>query len=269
MRLGYVPEHFLTPVLLAHKHGFFKANGLHVELVPQPSGTGQMISSYKDKSIDVAIGLTEGWVNGYSGTYRIIATYVKSPLCWAISGRKNGSLDDVKKIGVSRMGSGSHVMATLLSKQRGTTYEYILCNTFQKLRESVNDGTIDAFMWEFFTTKKYFDSGEVSQIGEMYTPWPSWCVTASNDVSDQQVNALLKGIKSGIEYYHAHRDESMTVITTLGYTLQDAQEWSKTVEFSDDLSVDKGVISRTIEALKSAGLPESSMDVVRDPVLKL
>jgi hypothetical protein len=83
LRVGYVPEHFSTPLYFA-KHHF----GLSVELIPFPSGTGHMITSIRSGEIDVAIGLTEGWVAGLGkedvegdGGYKIVGTYVETPLC--------------------------------------------------------------------------------------------------------------------------------------------------------------------------------------------
>ena len=77
-----------------------------------------MITSLQSNEIDVGIGLTEGWVAGLGRTaaeqrdagYKIIGTYVETPLCWAISTGANredvtgvGDLKG-KKMGVSRIG---------------------------------------------------------------------------------------------------------------------------------------------------------------------
>lgn len=83
LRIGFVPEHFSTPLYFAQKHF-----GLDATLIPFPSGTGHMITAIQAGEIDVAIGLTEGWVAGLGkgdiegdGGYRIVGTYVDSPLC--------------------------------------------------------------------------------------------------------------------------------------------------------------------------------------------
>jgi hypothetical protein len=47
-RVGYVPEHFLTPVLLAYKHGLFNTP---IALNPCPSGTGQMLEKLRNHEI--------------------------------------------------------------------------------------------------------------------------------------------------------------------------------------------------------------------------
>lgn len=81
LRIGYVPEHFSTPLHFAQKHF-----GLDAELITFPSGTGHMITSLQFGEIDVGIGLTEGWVaglgkEGQEGGYRLVGTYVETPLC--------------------------------------------------------------------------------------------------------------------------------------------------------------------------------------------
>jgi len=83
LRVGYVPEHFSTPLYFAKHH-----YNLPVELIPFPSGTGHMITSLRSGEIDVGIGLTEGWVAGLGkedlegdGGYKIVGTYVETPLC--------------------------------------------------------------------------------------------------------------------------------------------------------------------------------------------
>jgi ABC-type nitrate/sulfonate/bicarbonate transport system substrate-binding protein len=124
-----------------------------------------MIESLKAQEIDIGIGLTEGWVAGLAKSkstdqklpYKIVGSYVRTPLCWAIS---TGTLRDINrveqlrggKIGVSRIGSGSYVMSFVLADQLGwlkdreTPFEFVPLGTFEKLRAGVNDETVDAFM---------------------------------------------------------------------------------------------------------------------------
>jgi hypothetical protein len=82
LRIGFVPEHFSTPIYFAQKHF-----GLTATLIPFLAGTGHMITSLRNGEIDVGIGLTEGWVAGlgkegdWEKDYRIVGTYVETPLC--------------------------------------------------------------------------------------------------------------------------------------------------------------------------------------------
>ena len=77
-----------------------------------------MITSLQSHEIDIGIGLTEGWIAGLGkaqaehkdAAYKLVGTYVETPLCWAIStGAKRDDVNDVlelkgKKMGVSRIG---------------------------------------------------------------------------------------------------------------------------------------------------------------------
>ena len=73
-----------------------------------------MITSLQANEIDIGIGLTEGWVAGLGkqgglAGFKLVGTYVESPLCWAISTGAEREIDNVShlkdtKIGVSRIG---------------------------------------------------------------------------------------------------------------------------------------------------------------------
>jgi hypothetical protein len=104
-------------LIFAQKHF-----NLDADLVPEPLGTGALTAQLKatspEKSIDVAIGLTEGFVSdlgkifatGLESSYGLVGTYVESPLRWAISTGANREditkVDDLlsKRVGVSRIG---------------------------------------------------------------------------------------------------------------------------------------------------------------------
>lgn len=191
---------------------------------------------------------------------------------WAIStGSKRAikSVADLKnsKIGVSRVGSGSYVMGFVLADGQGwlsetsEPFEVVPLQTFENLRKGVNDGTADFFMWEHFTSKRYYDNGEIKRIGEIYTPWSSWKIVAatsliSGTAFDPRLDDLFEKLNRGTKYFVEHSEESVEYISTeLDYSEADAREWLKTVEFSSDVKgVDLSVIQKTVEVLKKAGV---------------
>ncbi|KAK3984225.1 hypothetical protein QBC44DRAFT_337379 [Cladorrhinum sp. PSN332] len=291
LKIGYVPEHFSTPLHFAKTH-----YGLDAELIPFPSGTGHMITAIRSNEIDVAIGLTEGWIAGLGkvenkasdsyddGGYRLVGTYVETPLCWAIStgvGRTEiQSVDSLKggRVGVSRIGSGSYVMSYVLADQRnwllpttavGTEKEsaspysdFVVLNTFENLRRAVNEEEADFFMWEHFTSKKYYDNGEIRRVGEIYTPWSSWKIVAStkllkdDGVLDQRVEDLFERLNKGIKHFNENHEEAVRYISTeLDYSEEDAREWLKTVKFPERTQgVDLKVVEDTVDLLQKAGV---------------
>lgn len=161
-------------------------------------------------------------------------------------------------------------MPFVLKQQEGWSedFEFVIHNDFKNLRDGVNHtGTVtpsDAFMWEHFTTKKYYDNGEIKRIGEIYTPWPSWVISASTDLTDNEdgrkaLAAFFEAVDSGIAYFNEHQDEAVSYIASnLDYSEEDARAWMKTVRFSSHVSeIDEPVIvKKTIQILQAAGVLE-------------
>jgi hypothetical protein len=235
----------------------------------------------RTQGIDVAIGLTEGFVADLgkakaAGTptgYSLAGTYVNSPLCWAIStGAQRDELTGVadlrgKKVGVSRIGSGSYVMSFVLADQQGwldsdaskEPFESMTpIGDFAALRKSVKDKSTDFFMWEHFTTKHFWDNGEIKRIGEIYTPWPSWMIAARDQEagSEGRVADLTAKLDQGIKHYHANTEEAIEYITSaMHYSREDALEWMKTVQFVDTAhGVKVKVIDDVVAILRKAGV---------------
>lgn len=295
LRIGYVPEHYLLPLHLANRNSLFP---FPTELIPCPSGTGQMITLLREDKIDLAIGLTEGWVAGLltpegrqKKGYSIVGSWVENPLRWSIvSGKDRQALSSVKdllqggatpgkiKVGVSRMGSGSHVMAFVLAQREGWDTDkqvsFEVLGPFKDLRNGVNDGSADFFMWEHFTTKGYWDEGnnkELKWLGEIYTPWPSWCVTASskrfpNPENDDTLNSFFEAVDKGKKMFLDQQDECVRMLGTreLGcyYGEDDAREWLKgTKFFGQTRGIDQGMVNEVIKVLQGAGV--LSADVQR------
>lgn len=77
-------------------------------------GTGQVISRLRNDEIDVAIALTDpllaGIANGTSeGAYKLVGSYVTSPLNWAVVTGKDSKYQNIADlrgttIGISRAG---------------------------------------------------------------------------------------------------------------------------------------------------------------------
>jgi hypothetical protein len=165
-------------------------------------------------------------------------------------------------------------MPFVLKQREGWTedFKFEVQNDFKTLREGVNHtGSAtpsDAFMWEHFTTKKYYDNGELKRIGEIYTPWPSWVLSASTKLTDtaeghKTLAALFRAINSGINYFNLHPDEAVDYISSnLDYTDEDARAWLKTVQFASNVSVvdEPTIVKKTIQILQTAGVLELGVE---------
>jgi len=296
IRIGYVPEHYLIPLHLA-KPQFPDP----VELIPFPSGTGHMITSLRSDEIDVAIGLTEGWVAGLMNAqgqkekgYSIVGSWVRNPLRWAIvTGRNRDDINDVqdlrqhRRVGVSRMGSGSHVMAFVLADQKGwlrqgkdSKSEGLVINPlgpFKDLRDGVTGAggqgaTADFFMWEHFTTKPYFDGDKtpLKHIGEIYTPWPSWHIAASaktfpEPATDSKLSKLFECLDKGVSDFNKDPQSAIKRLVQgefgCQYSDEDANEWLVSAKFFEQTrGVDAATMHGVIETLKVAGVIEPTAE---------
>jgi ABC-type nitrate/sulfonate/bicarbonate transport system substrate-binding protein len=85
-----------------------------------------MTQSLKNNKIDLAVVLTEGIVKSITdgNQFKIIQTFVKSPLIWGIHVCSKSSFNKINqlkktKAAISRIGSGSHLMAYVNAQQQG------------------------------------------------------------------------------------------------------------------------------------------------------
>ncbi|PVG04359.1 hypothetical protein CPB86DRAFT_778610 [Serendipita vermifera] len=222
LRVGYIREHFASPILQ-----FAEADGGKTfKLVECPGGTGQIIAAFKNDEIDVGIALTDALIAGIANgnpDYRLVGQYVTTPLNWAVIVGHDSTyqkIEDLKgtTMGISRIGSGSQVMAAVMAMQQGwysdqdrkvvEKFNFKVNNNIDGLIRSVNDGSTSAFMWEWFTTKPYADKKQVRFIGSVPTPWPSWMIAAhtsvtrapSADVRDflSSLTAYVKSFSEGL-----------------------------------------------------------------------
>lgn len=140
--------------------------------------------------------------------------------------------------------------------------ETVVLNTFENLRSAVNGGEADFFMWEHFTSKKFYDSGEIRRVGEIYTPWSSWKIVASTKLTqgagglDARVRDLFGKLDQGIAHFNANQEEAVAYISSsLGYTEPDAREWLKTVKFpAKTEGVADEVVQNCVSILRKAGV---------------
>lgn len=141
-------------------------------------------------------------------------------------------------------------------------FEVVPLQTFARLRDAVNDGTADFFMWEHFTSKRYYDNNIIKKIGEIYTPWSSWKIVAREDARDTRLDDFFDKLNHGIRYFNEHPDEAVKYISTeLDYTEEDAKEWLKTVSFATDVKgVKMDTVEKTVEILQKAGVVEENVN---------
>lgn len=152
--------------------------------------------------------------------------------------------------------------------------DFVVLNTFENLRNAVNSGDADFFMWEHFTSKRYYDSGEIRKVGEIYTPWSSWKIVASTQLTqngqlDARLHTLFEKLDQGIKHFGENKQEAIAYISTeLDYSAEDAEEWIKTVKFSTHTEgVDLEVVEKTVRVLRKAGVLSEGKGMAPGPMI--
>ncbi|EJD49607.1 hypothetical protein AURDEDRAFT_112456 [Auricularia subglabra TFB-10046 SS5] len=272
LRVGYVHEHFSSPLLQFADDD----KGETFILTECPGGTGQLTAALANDEIDVAIALTDALIAGIAkGTaqYNLVGSYVASSLNWAVIAGKDSkynSISDLRgtTIGISRPGSGSQTMASVMAMQQGWVVpktgepeelSFKVNGDINGLIASVNDGSTSAFMWEWFTTKPRLDAGEVRFIGSVLTPWPSWLIAAHPTRPSAEA---LRNFTSSLTTYVRKFDQSTNTAAKVAFIKtrfhqkeDDIAEWLKTVSYPPDCTaIDGKVVVTTLSILETAGV---------------
>jgi ABC-type nitrate/sulfonate/bicarbonate transport system substrate-binding protein len=161
-------------------------------------------------------------------------------------------------------------MAFVLADQRGwlrkdeKPFDFTVLNNFKAMRDAVNDGSSDYFMWETFTTKPYHDSGEIKRIGQITPPWPAFLFAAHTDLlasNKEDLKRVLSAIQRATQLFmNQKEDESVKlVMRILEYPEGDVRRWFKTVHYAaNHQQVSCNALNITLNTLLDA-------DVVSEP----
>ncbi len=247
IRLGGVPEHFNMPVHLAIAQNLFSNKDIDVQWVEFPDGTGAMNKALRAGKIDLAIILTEGITRDIANgnPSKIIQNYVSSPLSWGVHVDAKSdfkTIDDLegKRVAISRMGSGSHIMAYVQALKKGwdtTNLQLVEIGTVDKAIEALANGKADYFMWEHFTTKPLVDKGIFRNVGDFPTPWSSF-VIAATDVfianQKESIGVFLQVLNAVTAQFKEIGGIERTVAENYGQKIEDVQIWLSGTTWSQE-----------------------------------
>nr|WP_298789841.1 substrate-binding domain-containing protein [uncultured Allomuricauda sp.] len=237
-----VPEHFNLPWHLAIEEGAFEDRGIRLEWTNIPEGTGRMSQMLQDRETDLAIILTEGIIKSISqgNPVKIVQEYVSSPLLWGIHVAADSSRESISelkndKVAISRMGSGSHLMAYVHAQNQEwdtDSLEFEIINNLKGAIDNLTSGSNAYFMWEHFTTKPWVDNGTFKRLGDCPTPWPCFVIAATDSFLSSN-SSLLMHILEVIKIYTSEFKNIPSIDRTLSnrydQKLEDIQDWlSKT-----------------------------------------
>ncbi|MCU0355375.1 MAG: substrate-binding domain-containing protein [Cytophagales bacterium] len=267
MRIGGVPEHFNLPWRLAIEEGVFANLGLDLQWTDYPGGTGALNRALRDGELDLAVILTEGMVadiiNGNPA--RILKIHVRTPLNWGVfvnSASAFRSLDNLRaaRFAVSRMGSGSHLMAYVNALQRGwdaTALRMVVLQNLDGMRRGLRDGEADAFMWEKVMTQPHVDSGELRRVGVVPTPWPGFVLAARGEVlagQSAQIAAMCKAFNAFVTGFKARPHLAETIARRYALPLFDVRQWLAETEWATDNRIDSFMLENVMDVLQKAGM---------------
>jgi hypothetical protein len=232
-----------------------------------------MNKALRDENTDLAIVLTESFVKdkieGNPG--QIIGMHVSSPLIWGIHAPAAApamflnEFQDVPFL-VSRLGSGSHLMAFMLAKREGWDIgrlKFEIVGDLQGAVQRAKEGDPRLFLWEKFTTKPLVDRGVFKRIGEIPTPWPCFAIVA-HQKSIAKFGDVISDLRDSV-YKRANElrkqvDLAELISATYHIRTEDVITWLQQTEWAMNNQVKKEAIEKTQEILFELGLIDKKIN---------
>ena len=273
LKIVGVPEHFNLPWHLCLENGEFEKENIDLQWTDVPEGTGKMCQMLRDGSTDIAVILTEGIIKDIVGgnPSKIVQIYVESPLIWGIhvAAQSNyQSLTDLEntKAAISRLGSGSQLMAYVNAKNQGWQTEKLqfeIVNTIDGAVTALTNGSADYFMWELFMTKPLVDQGIFRRLADCPTPWPCFVIAVRQEILATQPEAiatLLEIINTKTRDFKTILNISARLSTTYHQKIEDINEWLSLTEWSQD-KIDVELLNRIQKQLLELNIIDSILPV--------
>ncbi len=272
--IGGVTEHFNLPWNLAVEQGKFEQVGVQLDWKFFPGGTGVMTEALKSGELDLAILLTEGFVSAASKGLKakIVKEYITSPLGWGIFTGAKSPVHSVynkgpKKYAISKLGSGSHLMAMIHAEQRGDKVnptDLVEIKSIDGAMDSLTKNETQIFYWEKYMTKAFVENGTVRMIGEFSAPWSSMLIIAS----DEALKTKREGIAKVLEVINAQSAAFVSSPESVGLLCKrfklsesDAYTWLLSTVWSSDYSVRLMGLENAKQALLKIGSVTPDLNV--------
>lgn len=245
IKIAGVPEHFNLPWHLSIENGEFQANEIDLQWTDVPEGTGKLCQMLRNYETDIAVILTEGIIKDITAgnQSKIVQIYVETPLIWGIHVAANSNyktLSDLEntKVAISRLGSGSQLMAYVNANNQGWKTENLkfkIINTIDGAVEALTNGVADYFMWERFMTKPLVDKGVFRRIGDCPTPWPCFVIAVRDEILEKQpkiIFKILEIINAKTQDFKEIPNIDSILADKYNQKLEDIQQWLSLTEWS-------------------------------------
>ncbi|MET3025895.1 substrate-binding domain-containing protein [Flavobacterium sp. UW10123] len=245
VKIAGVPEHFNLPWHLCIENGEFEEENIDLQWTNVPEGTGKMCQMLRDGETDLAVILTEGILKDIAAgnPSKIVQVYVQSPLIWGIHVDAKSdfqTLKDLKnkKAAISRIGSGSQLMAYVNANEQGwemDDLEFEIVNTIDGAVDALTNKKADYFMWERFMTKPLVDKGVFRRIDDCPTPWPSFIIVGRDEFlkkNPKTVETILKIINKTTVDFKEIPEIDKKLSKLFNQKAEDIKEWLKLTQWS-------------------------------------
>lgn len=270
LNIDGVPEHFNLPWRWIEQRQALREFDVTLRWTDVAEGTGRMIERLNEGAADIALLLTEGAVAGIArgGRFRILGTYVASPLQWGVHVAADSPFHDAtalagRRFAISRHGSGSHLMAAVYARMRqwpGPAESFVVVDNIDGARRALKHGEADIFLWERFTTKPYVDGGEFRCIDVLPTPWPCFVACASEAALADKATAARLALHAALHVaQRLASEEEAPALFAERYDLQpdDAAEWLQQTRWSATGGISGDILEQTGEALREVGMVDA------------
>lgn len=274
IRIGGVPEHFNLPIHLANERGAFAERGIQIEWTTFKGGTGQMTKALREGEVDVCVLLTEGIINDIiaGNPSKIISNYVTSPLTWGVHTAVDNPLDNYqdifdKQYGISRFGSGSHLMAIVDANSKDQQIDpaqFTVIKNLEGALSSLAEHKTDVFYWEKYTTKPYVNDQQLKRIGEFLTPWPCFVIAATDKILEEQPENIIRLLRTIHDACDAFMQDDMAiemVSERYGLRLKDTARWYHSTEWAIHGWVSNKMLRNVIYSLQAANIISKEQEV--------
>ena len=271
LKIGGVPEHFNYPWYLTLKDKGYAKHNINLRWKDFPGGTGQMAKALRNGTVDIAIILTEGIIKdiGEGNPSKIVQTFVKSSLIWAIHVSYNSNFTTINElenatIAISRYGSGSHLMAIVNAHNLGwdiNNLKFKVVGDLQGGVDALNKGEADYFMWEHFTTKPFVDKNVFKRLGDCPTPWPCFVIAVRDEILENypnQVKAVLDTINAQTEVFKNMNGIDAVLANRYEQQLEDIQKWLTITEWESKNPISEKLIEEIQHKMKTFGVIEKT-----------
>jgi hypothetical protein len=228
----------------------------------------------REGTADIAVILTEGIikdiVNGNPS--KIVQVYVESPLIWGIHVAAHSTFQNLadlenSKAAISRLGSGSQLMAYVNAKNQGwdtSKLQFEIVNTLDGGVTALTEGRADYFMWERFMTKPLVDKGIFRRLADCPTPWPCFVIAVREEVLAKQpetINSLLEIINVKTRNFKGISNIVNLLATTYNQKTEDIEEWLSLTNWSQE-KIDLDLLESIQKQLLELNIIDSKCDSI-------